>query len=627
MISSLKHADRPWLVGCLLGSLTAAVFLPAVTCDFVNWDDAAYVYENRTVLDGMSASSIRRACTDAVVGCWAPLTMMSYQIDTVIVGTRPAGYHLGNVLLHAAAVATLFVALVRMTAAPGRSAAAVLLFAMHPLRVESVVWVSERKDVLSVLLLGVTLLAYERYCRSPGMARYLGVCAAMLAGLLAKATLVTLPVLLVLLDCWPLGRVAVPGLGGGCRGEGAAEAYPARPWREVLCEKLPLLMLSMIFIAITLHTQQKAIQSHEDMPLLTARLPNAMHAAAWYIWKTVWPSGLHAYYPHPGIAGWPTPELVAAATTLVGLTAAAVCLRTRVPAVAVGLAWFAVSLSPVIGIVAQQGGQAHADRYTYVPHIGLAIAIVWAAVAMIDSLRLPSWAAPTALAAITTVLVAVDQRQIATWKDSISLWNRVLSIEPACLVAHTSLGLALETRGLGDAARAHYAQALSIDPACLPARNNLAGMLIERGELDAARPHVERALHGERDPLTFINLGRLLLADGKPAEAAAAAREAVGIDPDSSSAWFLHGRSLAAQGNLDQALAAYAEVLRIAPDHLQARNNLANLLARLRRFDEAIPIYRSIIERDPHAEATRRNLALALEEQARGVMAQGGAAP
>jgi len=616
--SLLALRNRPLLVAGLLGLATFLVFLPSVSCDFVNWDDDCYVYDNPLVLGGLSAEGVRGACTDVVLCCWAPLTLLSYQLDSTLFGTKPAGYHLTNVLLHAAAIATLYVALVRMTAAPGRTAAAILLFSIHPLRVESVAWIAERKDVLSVLLLGITLITYEAYCRSPCVTRYLAVCVAMAAGLLAKATLVTVPALLLLLDYWPLGRLTLPGLGPGAPGDGATARYPPRPWNAVLAEKLPLLAISAVFIVITFTTQQAAIQPTDELPLLSARLPNAVHATAWYVWKTFWPTELRAYYRHPGIAGWPLPAMAASVATLVALSAAAIGMRKKSSFVAVGLAWFAISLSPVIGIVAQQGGQAHADRYSYVPHIGLMIAVVWTAAAAIQPLQLPSWVPLALLTAVTTVLAVADQRQIATWKDSATLWNRVITLDPRIALAHCKLGLALEDHGQSEAAAAHYAQSLAADPAWLPARNNLAAILIERGEITEARPHVERALRGERDPLTFINLGMLLMAEGNPAGAAAAAREAIKIDPTNASACFLHGRTLTAQNLLEQAIVAYQQVVRLDPDHFQARNNLANLFARLRRFDEAIPLYRSIIARDPQADVARRNLAAALQEQARG---------
>ena len=545
---------RPWIIAVLLGVAVFLNFLPALFGDFVNWDDAEHVFENRTVLDGLSPAGVRGAFTEVVVCCWAPLTVLSYQCDSTLFGTGPAGYHLTNVLLHACAAATLALALGRMTAAPGLSAAAVLLFAIHPLRVESVAWISERKDVLSVLLLGVTLLAYERYCRAPSIAWYVGVVIALLAGLMAKATLVTVPVLLLLLDCWPLCRLAVPGLGDAALREAAARRYPPRPWQAVLAEKLPLLLLSVIFIGVTLHTQKTAIRSPTALPLLSARLPNAVHATAWYVWTTVWPTGLHAFYGHPGRVGWPPVVLASAVATLTFLVAAAVRLRSSVPAVAVGLVWFAVALSPVIGIVAQQGSQAQADRYSYVPHIGLMISVVWAAAAAAARLRVPTLTSMIVLMLVSAVFVAIDQRLIPTWKNSTGLWSRVLTIEP------------------GNArARYHY-----------------GGGLYDRGEVSAAIGEFQTALAtlqaaantSESQSEVCTALGVALLGQGKTPEAVEQFHRAITLDPTNHAARMEFGLMLFKSGRPREAAESFAKVLTAQPTNVDAARNLVIAEAR-----------------------------------------------
>jgi len=625
--SILAIVNRPWLVAGLLGLMTAVVFLPAVTYDFVNWDDDRYVYDNPLVLGGLSPTGVTGAFTDVVFCNWAPLTILSYQLDATLFGQQPWGFHLTNVLGHAVAVAVLYVALERMTGCPGRSAAATLLFAVHPLRVESVAWIAERKDVLSVLFLVLALLAYEWYCRRPGMGRYALVFLAMLASLLSKATAVTLPGLLLLVDVWPLGRLAVPGVGRPVRGDGAPSPYPSRPWKLVLAEKLPLLGLAIVFAVVTLRTQATAIQTEIDMPFWTARLPNAVCATTWYVAKTFWPSGLYPVYRHTGVDGRPLWLVLGCAAACAGLAGVAAVTARRLPAVTIGIVWFAVSLLPVLGLVAQQGFQAYADRFTYLPHLGLLIAIVWGGWVVADRLRFSPRVVASGVALAAIACAFRCEWLLPIWKNSDSLWSHVLALDSGSPVAHYNLGRSLEDRGQGDAAAAHYAQALAVDPAWLPARNNLAAILIERGAIAEARPHVERALRGERAPMTFLNLGMLLLAEGKPAEAAAAAREAIAIDAADAGAYFVYGRSLASQGLTDQAIAAYAQAVRLDPDHLQARNNLANLLARLRRFDEAIPLYRSILDRDPNADVARRNLAAAVQEQAREAVLEKGPSP
>jgi hypothetical protein len=531
---------RPWLMACLLGLLTLIVFLPTIACDFVNWDDNAYVYRNPVVLEGITTRGVTAAFTRVMFHNWAPLTILSYQADASLYGARPAGYHLTNVLLHAVAVGLFAVALGRMTGAPGRSAAAVLLFAIHPLRVESVAWVAERKDVLSVLFLAVALLAYERYCRRPCGWRYAAVCTAMLASLLAKATLVTLPALLLLVDVWPMGRLRVPG--GPRVTTAAAARYPACSWQWVLVEKLPLLALSALFIAITLLTQERATQVSTTLPLLTNRVPNSVHAIACYLVDTVLPVRMHPAHIHPGPAGWPPMSIGLSLALLAAVGACAWLAARREPAVAWGLLWFLIALSPTLGIVVQQGFQARADRFTYVPHIGLMIAIVWGAAAAADRLRVPQWTWAIVLLAAAVGCVAADRRQIAVWKDSETLWSHVLTIDPDNPIAynnlgtafyerglvresvpfferslairdteraHTWLGLALADQGRLEEAIGHYRASLALDPQSVEAHTNLGAALAQLGRIDEALPHFEAAYRLDPDdPSAHRNLAR-----------------------------------------------------------------------------------------------------------------------
>ena len=624
-LTAFGFANRPWLTAGLLGLVTVVVFLPVVNYDFVNWDDGAYVYENPLVLGGLSVAGIQGACTDIVVCCWAPLTLLSYQLDSTLFGTRPAGYHLVNVLLHAAAIATLFVAFVRMTAAPGRTAAAMLLFAIHPLRVESVGWIAERKDVLSVLFLGVTLLAYERYCRSPRLTTYLAVCAAMVAGLLAKATLVTLPLLLLLLDCWPLGRIAVPGLGPIGQGDGTTARYPPRLWNAALAEKLPLLAISVVFIVITLETQQAAIQKPDELPLLTARLPNAVHASAWYVWKTFWPTALTAYYRHPGIAGWPLPAMAASIATLVAMSAAAFGMRKRSPAVAVGLAWFAVSLSPVIGIVAQQGGQAHADRYSYVPHIGLMIAIVWTTAAALKALQLPSWVPLALLAALTTALAVANQRQLATWKDSGTLWNRVIDLDPSNCLAHYHYGEHLRRSGNLPAAIAqfrHTAQtmeAMHLSTQKRSAAHNALGVAL-RDEGHHVEATEQFTLAASLDPTNYrarTNIGLMQLNGGSPDKAVEEFQMILSARPHDPDA--LHNLVIAHAllGRLPEAIVTCRRLVAVRPTAAEPHSRLGQLLLKNGQLEDAVKEFRAVEHIDPRYPGILDLLNQAIEEQAR----------
>jgi len=532
-------ARRPWLAAGCVGLLTFFVFLPAVACDFVNWDDNAYVYQNPLVLRGITRESIVGAFTRPCVGNWAPLTMLSYAVDASLYGPQPAGFHLTNVLVHALAAAILLVALTRMTDAPGRSAAAVLLFALHPLRVESIAWISERKDVLCVLMLACTLLAYEWYCRRPGGGRLFAVCTCMLVGLLAKATLVTLPALLLLLDVWPLGRLRM-GVHGPRRHLDPA-AIRADLWR-VLPEKVPMLMVATVFVLITIRTQTTTSAVPVPLPFVSVRVPTAIHAVAGYLQDSAVPWHLLPTHPHPGPAGLPVSTLVG---SMIGLCAVAVLTAVvgrRAAAVPVGMLWFIIALTPTLGLVQLPGLQVRNDRYTYVPHIGLMLAVVWGTLAVTERLRLDRRLPFFVLVTVLTLAVMRDRAQIAIWKDSATLWSHVLSLNPNDHLAQTNLGvsffekgrvteaipyfersleireserahswlgLSLAKQGRLDRAIVHYRAGLAIDPESVEAHTNLGIALARLGRLAEALPHFERVC--ELDPAdrdAQVNLAR-----------------------------------------------------------------------------------------------------------------------
>ena len=623
---------RPRLIAGLLGFITLFVFLPTLSYDFVNLDDNYYVYDNPLVLKGLSLRGMQYAFTQNVVGNWAPLTILSYELDATLFGAGSAGFHCTNVVLHSAAATLLWIALARMTGCRGLSAVATLLFAIHPLRVESVAWVSQRKDVLSVFFLSLSLIAYERYCRAPAPRRYCVLAAAFLASLLSKSTLVVLPVLLLLLDVWPLGRINVFGIAQPERCDRVVSPYPSRPYRMIFAEKIPLLAISLIFSAITLQTQTEAIDI--DMPFWEARLPNAVYATAMYGLNTLYPVSLQPMYPHPGVSGWPFGMLLACATSITACIGLAVAFARRLPAVPVGLAWFIVSLLPVVGLVAQQGLQSHADRYTYVPHVGLWVGIVWGVAELARRLRLTPLAITTALAALIATFVILDQWQLSHWRNSISLWSHAIAIDPGNPVAHCKLANALRDVGQLDAAESHYRKALNSHlaledhPASISARNNLSVLLVARGKLAEARQHLQQGRGSmQSDIESLLELSMLLLATGKTAEAAEATKEAIMIAPTDARAYFLHGRALANQDLMEPAIESYQRALELDLENIQIRNDLATLLTRQKRFDEAIPLYRSIIDRDPAADVPRRNLARALEEQARNAQQESQSSP
>jgi len=437
----------PHRTAAIIGLFTACVFLPTVRYDFVSWDDNHYVYRNSTVLEGLTPQGIRRALTEIQFFNWAPLTTLSYQADKSLFGLKPWGFHLTNVLLHAGTTAGLYLALVRMTGANAACAAAAVLYGIHPQRVESVAWISDRKDLLGGLFLVVAIIAYERYCRSPSWAGSWAVAAAMAASLLAKATTIVLPLLLLLCDMWPLCRSS--WLSGGMQGRPKGSyQYPQRSAAELMVEKLPLFGLAAVFALITMRTHVLDI-AHAVEATSLERLGNAWNNVAWYVEKAVVPLGLHP------MQRWEAADRtrgVAAAVAAIAFGAAALACRGQVrhaPAAAPftwGCAWFLAASSPILGLTGQVGVSPHADRFMYVPHMGLAVAAVWTLSAAWSRLRqavVARWRPALGYAACAAVgagLVVATERQLASWKNTESLWKAVLRVDPDNSMALTKEG-------------------------------------------------------------------------------------------------------------------------------------------------------------------------------------------
>jgi len=437
---------RASIVGCLVAATTAVVFLPCVTYDFVDWDDPFYVSSNPTVLGGLSWHGICRAFTEVHMANWAPLTMLSYQADATLFGPQPWGFHLSNVILHSLTAAGLCACLRRMTGATAASAAAAILFALHPQRVESVAWISDRKDLLSGFFLVVSLVAYERHARKPTIANYACVTAAMTASLMSKSTTVVLPALLLLCDYWPLRRAAWPQRRAWEDHDGGR--YPRRTLAALIIEKLPLLAIAAIFTVVTIRTHSADV-SHVAATTVHGRIVNAWNNLAWYAEKAVFPVALHPMqqwqardstrgFVMLGVAG--------------GLVAMAFAFRSRlaktpaIAAVAWGAAWFVVASLTTLGLFSQVGVSPHADRYTYIPHMGLAVAVVWPAAAA-GTLLQGTGAAYRGITRLYAVIltvaiacIAATESQLLLWKDSRSFFSGVLKVDPENVVALTGAG-------------------------------------------------------------------------------------------------------------------------------------------------------------------------------------------
>jgi tetratricopeptide (TPR) repeat protein len=527
----------------LLAGATLAAFSPVLSAGFVIYDDERYVLRNPHVHAGLSWETLCWALTSGYASNWHPLTWLSHMLDWRLFGAAAWGHHLTSLLLHVANAVLLFVLLDRATGATGRSAFAAALFALHPLHVESVAWVAERKDVLSTLLWLLAVAAYVRWTRAGGWARYLLAAALFAAGLAAKPMLVTLPVTLLLLDFWPLARWPVRGPGGGAW-RGAA---------RLLGEKVPLLALSAASAAVTLAVQASgpAVGSLQEFPL-GDRTANALVACVAYLGKTAWPLALAVFYPHSG-ASLPVWKPAAAAALLATVTLLAVRLRRRRPYLLAGWLWYLVTLLPVIGLV-QVGEQAMADRYTYVPLIGIFVAAAWgipdALAALLaaagkgrdqaaDPGHAARWALPAAAGAVLLALALLTRAQAATWKSSVALFGHALAVTEGNYLAHLDLGTALSREGRRDEALAHYEAAARLRPDDAQIQYNLGVALAARGRAREAQERYERALALQPDyPEAHNNLGILLARQGRIEDGTRHCAEAVRLRPEFAEARF-----------------------------------------------------------------------------------------
>lgn len=467
-----------------LAALVAAVFLPVVNNEFILFDDLTYVVNNPHLGGGLSPGTIRWAFTETYASNWSPLTWLSHALDVVLFGLDPRGHHLVNVLLHAANTALLFLALRGLTGRTWTSLLAATLFGVHPLRVESVAWVSCRKDVLSGLFWMLAVIAYCRYARRPRCGRYLTVAALFALGLMAKPSVVTFPFALLLLDAWPLGRLG--WLGAATVGE-----TPARPSRgrfaRCLLEKVPLLLLTAASGVLTYRAQASwGAMDYLRGLTLADRLGNAFNSYLDYLGKTLWPQGLAIYYPHPGqilFAG----KVAAALLFLAVASALAVACGRRRPWLATGWFWYLGTMIPMIGLV-QVGAQSSADRYTYLPHLGVAVLASWEAAAAVS--RRPRFRPGVVLLSLVAVvaLATVSRVQTTYWKDDVAVFGHAVAVTRENWLAQLNLGAAWGMRGEHRKAREHFAAALRIRPDYPMARENLRKVEEVLGRPGAAAP-------------------------------------------------------------------------------------------------------------------------------------------
>ncbi len=628
---NIRSSRAPLLVTLGLAALTLLAFSPLLGADFINYDDPMFVTENAHVQAGLTWEGLRWAFTTLHMGFYYPLTLISHMLDCQIYGLHAWGHHLTSLLIHVANALLLMAVLRRATGALWPSTLVAALFALHPLHVESVAWIAERKDVLSTFFLMLALLAYVAYAKHPSLGRYAAVLGLFLCALLSKAMTVTAPFLMLLMDYWPLERV---GFGWGRVSKAPpvqeGESGLLSPWR-LLAEKVPFLILSAGFVAITIVAQHGAITPLERIPFLM-RCQNALISYAGYLAKLFVPANLAIFYPFH-IQAVTIPKALLAMTLLVLVMVLAWRLRRRRPYVLMGWLWYLGALVPVIGIL-QVGGQSSADRYTYVPAIGIFIILAWAAVE-IPLRSLKAKVAATAGAALVIVaLSAATWVQARTWRTSVTLFEHAAKVTRDNYLAHTMLGVALqkegdlrgaldqlkeavrlapdyvdawgdlgnlfERQGKPEEAAACYERVVVLSPEDDRAYNNLGMVREGQGRLPEAERCFAKAAALKPSMVAYsIQLGRIQAQEGHDQEARRSFEHAVASEPQSGKAWYYLGLLDLRAGQIPQAEAHLRKAAILTPAGELAHLKLGEILERQKRFDEAEGEYREALRRGP----------------------------
>jgi protein O-mannosyl-transferase len=604
----------PWAIVLV----TLAVYWPVTTFQFLSYDDPDFVTANSHVQAGLTANGFLWAWHSEVARNWHPVTMLSHMLDCQLFGLNPGGPHLVNLLWHAANAVLLFYLLQRMTGALWRSALVAALFAWHPLHVESVAWVAERKDVLSTFFWFAATFAYVRYAEQsasagPRRGLFYGLALLLFAvGLLCKPMLVTLPFTLLLLDYWPLKRWTFPTRE---KPKAKSRALPARASPSLLLlEKIPFLVLSAALCVITYSVQQRggAVLGVNNLSV-HSRADNALLSYVRYLGKMFWPQNLAALYLRAG--DWPPWEVAAAALGLLAVSALVVAqLRPR-PYLAVGWFWYLGTLVPVIGLV-QAGMQSMADRYTYIPFVGIFLIVSWGGAELAQAGRRPVFAFAAALVALTACL-AVTSRQLTFWKDSETFYQRMIDVMPGNYMAHYNLGNLYSLEQRTNDAFAQFSDALDAEPNYADAHNNLGGLLLASKRYDDALAHYRTALRLDPNFIRYFNLANAL-ADAASArhdtnefaQAVQTYRQALQLNPASSQAHHNLGLTWQAQGRDPEAVSEFQDAVRLDPTFEDAQLSLAAALSRAGQFDQAAAHYRAVTQLEPDRFDAWNSLAL-----------------
>jgi len=589
-------------------AITLAVFIQTYHHQFINLDDPLYVTNNPYVKGGITAKNIAWAFTTTAASNWHPLTWLSHMADVEVFGLDPRDHHLMNVFIHTASTLLLFLLLAKITMAPWQSLFVAALFALHPLHVESVAWVAERKDVLSGFFWFLTLLFYANYVKHRTVKFYLLTLSSFVVGLMTKPMLVTLPLVMFLLDYWPLKRVNYQRAQDG--------STFISPLFSLVKEKLPFLFFSALSAIITVYAQNKggALKSFETSSL-SLRIENAVIAYARYIAKAIWPQDLAILYPFP--SSLPIWQALISCLALIFISLVIIRYRRRYPYLLIGWLWFLVTLVPVIGLV-QVGGQSIADRYTYIPLIGLFIMCSWGVPDLMQGWKHRPAILGVVAGVILSVLTVTTWQQLGSWKDNISLYQHTLQITTGNYLILNNYGIALADEGRFDEAILQYEQALRAWPKSATAHVNLGAALAHQGKLVEAIEHYSKALQLIPDyAIAHANLGRALVNLGRVEEAITHYEEALKIDPNFADVHLNLGILLVRRGEYNSASMHYETFLRLDPYSAKGPINMGAALAQGGRLDEAIQCFNEALHVDPKSVEAHFNLGVALARENR----------
>jgi Tfp pilus assembly protein PilF len=596
------------IVIILLALFTLLALWPVTEGGYISLDDHDYITGNYQVKSGLTVESVRWAFSSfGYASNWHPLTWLSHMLDVEIFGLNPRGHHLSNLVLHVLNVILLFLVLSSMTGAFKSSAFAAALFAIHPLHVESVAWISERKDVLSTFFWILTMSAYLGYVRKPGAGRYLSVVACLTLGLLSKPMVVTLPFVLLLLDYWPLGRLAPPG-------DARTKAEFVRHL-QIIAEKLPLFVLAGASSVITFMAQSKGgAVSIMDSSHSGLRWSAAAVSYVRYLVKAVWPSKLAIFYPSFKVDTW---QVAVSAIILSAVTVLVIRKIVKYPFLAVGWFWYLGTLVPVIGIV-RVGAQSIADRYTYIPLIGLFILVTWAfrELGMNRSIPRAAWILPLT---ILMALGSMSRVQAGYWRDNYTLFTHAVQVTSNNWLAHGNLGLELYNRGEMHESLAHFKESLAINDSNALVHTIYGNALDDLGRSESALYHYRKALSVNPEYASaHFNIGVLLFQQGRLDDAAVSLRSAIRIDPRFAEAYnYLGVIQATLEKKPEEALPYFENAVRFDQENADAFFNLGLTLENMGRPQEAAEKYRRVLSIDPGHPRAKEYLSRLASPQSR----------